>query len=108
VTSQGHAYARFRRAVDTGNLRMIRAAALELPRVGLPDALEIVLALGREGDRDYERACLRWLGRFCLEAKRATREDVDQALECFDHIAAGSTERGRGGLDSLCRAHRLV
>jgi hypothetical protein len=108
MTSQGHAYARFQRAVETGNLRMIRAAALEMPRVGLPDALKIVLAMAKANDGGLERATMRWLGRFCLEAKNATRADVDHALECLDHIAHGSVERGRGGLDALCRAHDLL
>jgi hypothetical protein len=108
MTSQGHAYARFRRAVQTGNLKMIRTAALEMPHVGLPDALEIVLAMATANDSGFERATMRWLGRFCLEAKNATRADVDHALECFDHIALGSVERGRGGLNALCRAHDLL
>jgi hypothetical protein len=34
VTSQGSAYARFRRALNSGNLTLIRNAAAELPRVG--------------------------------------------------------------------------
>jgi hypothetical protein len=39
VTSEGHAYSRFQRALLTGNLNLIEAAAAELPRVGLDDAL---------------------------------------------------------------------
>jgi hypothetical protein len=39
VTSQGSAYARFRRALKTGNINVIRGAAAELPRVDLGDAL---------------------------------------------------------------------
>jgi len=74
----------------------------------LPDALKIVLAMAKSGDRGFERATMRWLGRFCLEAKTATREDLDRALECFDHIASGRLERGRGGLDALCRGYDLI
>src|SRR4051812_24937866 len=40
VTSDGSAYTRFRRALDTGNLPLVRAAAAELPHVDLADALE--------------------------------------------------------------------
>jgi hypothetical protein len=44
VTSRGSAYARFRRALKTGNLTLIRNAAAELPRVDLGDALEEYLS----------------------------------------------------------------
>jgi hypothetical protein len=43
VTSQGSPYTRFDRALKTGNLNIIRAAAAELPRPpDLGDALKIV------------------------------------------------------------------
>lgn len=40
MTSQGSAYARFRRALERGNLLHVRAAAAELPQVPLEDVLE--------------------------------------------------------------------
>ena len=48
VTSQGSAYGRLRRALDTGNPTIALAAAAELDFVSLPDALE--LRLLREGE----------------------------------------------------------
>jgi hypothetical protein len=39
MTSDGSAYARFRRALNTGNPTLVIAAARELPQVGLHDAL---------------------------------------------------------------------
>ncbi len=63
VTSQGHPHARFDRALKTGNLNIIRAAAAELPRVELGDALRI-LSLMRDDELLYERAAIRWLPRF--------------------------------------------
>ena len=42
MTSQGSAYGRFRRALDTGNPAIALAAAAELDFVSLPDALEKV------------------------------------------------------------------
>jgi hypothetical protein len=45
VTSQGSTYARFRRALKTGNLTLIRNAAAELPSVDLVDALEVCIAI---------------------------------------------------------------
>jgi hypothetical protein len=43
VTSEGSAYARFRRALDARDAFGASAAALELPHVGLADALELTL-----------------------------------------------------------------
>lgn len=55
VTSEGSPYSRFRRALTTGNLLLVRAAAAELLRVDLPDALRICLLI-RRGDPDrYEQ-----------------------------------------------------
>jgi hypothetical protein len=45
VTSQGSAYGRFRRALDTGNAHIALPAATELDYVSLTDALELVLLL---------------------------------------------------------------
>ena len=66
----------------------MRAAAAELPHVGLGDALRIVWAF-REDDRLYERAAVRWVGRFALEAKTATLEDLQAALSGLAGIAMG-------------------
>ena len=42
---QGHAYARFPRALNTGNATTIAlAAAYEMPHVGLAEALELCLS----------------------------------------------------------------
>ena len=101
MTSDGNPYARFRRALDTGNEALVTAAALELPRVALHDALRICLLL-RDGDtRRYERAAVRWLGRFALEAREATIEDVRLAADALDALpdhAAEAMER----LQQLC------
>ena len=41
----GSPYPRFQRALTTGNLNLIRAAAAELPRVDLGDALSGCMAI---------------------------------------------------------------
>ena len=63
VTSQGSAYGRLQRALTTGNLQLIEAAAAELPKVSLEDALAILIVLAQRGDRRFERAAARWVGR---------------------------------------------
>ena len=45
VSIKGGSYQRFLRALDVGNPTLVRAAAAELPQVGLEDALGICLVL---------------------------------------------------------------
>jgi hypothetical protein len=103
VTSDGNPYARFRRALATGNEALVTAAALELPRIALDDALRICLVL-RGGDPDrYERAAVRWLGRFALEARNVTIDDLRSAANALDALPerpADAMER----LQGLCVA----
>jgi hypothetical protein len=107
VTSDGSPYARFRRALGTGNQLLVLAAARELPRVGLDDALRICLVL-RDGDSErYDRACVRWLGRFALEARGATIHDVRAAADALDALPqdpGGAMER----LQALCLARGVA
>jgi hypothetical protein len=83
VSNAGSPYSRFQRALTTGNLTIIRAAAAELPTIRLDDALQVcVLLRDREPDR-YERAAVRWIGRFCVERPDVTLDDVDHARSAF-------------------------
>ena len=67
MTSQGSAYARFRRALLTKNLAIIDAAAAELPRLSLDDALRVLVVMAEKGDRRFERAAARFAGRVTVE-----------------------------------------
>lgn len=92
MTSDGSPYQRFRRALATGNPALVTAAALELPRIALDDALRICLVLrGGEADR-YERAAVRWLGRFALEGRGVTIEDLQAAAEALDALPDRAAE----------------
>jgi hypothetical protein len=103
VTSDGNPYARFRRALQTGNEALVTATALELPRIALDDALRICLVL-RGGDPDrYERAAVRWLGRFALEARNATIDDLRLAAEALDTLPERAPE-AMECLQQLCVA----
>jgi hypothetical protein len=74
MTSSGSAYARFRRALDSGNLLGARAAAIELKHVGLAEALEFaLLILAREPTR-FRAAALRWHARYCGDNKVSLEE----------------------------------
>jgi hypothetical protein len=86
VTSDGSPYARFRRALDLGRLPLVYAAAAELPRVELEDALEVCVLMARDGHPAFERAAVRWVARLCLE-KRVGIHDARCALALFETLA---------------------
>ncbi len=83
MTSSGSPYARFQRALGTGNLNVVRAAAAELPRIGVAEAASILLVILRVEPDQYERAAVRWLGRLCLERTRVDLEDLSRAASAL-------------------------
>ncbi len=106
MTSDGSPYTRFRRALETGNETLVFAAARELPHVSLDDALRICLLL-RDGDRErYERAAVRWLGRFALEARGVTIDTLRQAADALDALPDRASE-AMERLQGLCVEHGL-
>lgn len=75
----GHAYPRFRRALLTTNLVLIDAAAREIGRLDLADALRILILMADQRDPRFSRAAARW-------AARATSEmglDLDASRRVF-------------------------
>lgn len=104
MTSEGSAYTRFKRALDTGNLNLIRAAAAELPRVSLPDALEVCLLLRDNDQSRFEKAAVRWLGRFALEAKDVTISAIETAAAAL-RLLPQRPEASMEILSSLCLEH---
>jgi len=84
MTSHGSPYARFQRALATGNLNVIRSAAAELPRIGVAEAAAILLVILRAEPQQYERAAVRWIGRLCMERTRVDLEDLGRAAAALD------------------------
>jgi hypothetical protein len=91
MSIKGSSYARFRRALETGNLTLVRAAAAELPTINLEDALRICLLLPADPPR-YERAAVRWLGRLCLERPNTTLTELKLALAAFERLPSEPDE----------------
>jgi hypothetical protein len=85
VTSQGSAYARFQRALTTGNLHIVEVAAAELPTVGLDDALAILVLLAQTDDARFDRAAARWIGRLLTETP-AGLSDARFALALVERL----------------------
>jgi hypothetical protein len=69
MTSQGSAHARFARAVAGGNPTLVLAAAAELGRLTLADALAVTLVLLPADTGRFDRAAVRWHARWCLEVR---------------------------------------
>jgi HEAT repeat protein len=91
---------RFREALATQRLDAVLAAAAELPRIGLDDALEILALLAEAGDPRFERAAVRWLGRLLLETP-ATLRDARFAVVLVERLP-----QGLATLHRLARARR--
>lgn len=85
----------------TGNEELVLRAARELPQIALDDALRICLVLRGGDPLRYERAAVRWLGRFALEARGVTIDDLRlaaEALEVLPESAVDAMEQ----LQALC------
>ena len=62
MTAGGSAYSRLRRSLDNGNLLAARAAATELPHVGLAEALELTLLILVKEPTRFRATALRPMG----------------------------------------------
>jgi len=54
------------------------------PPVPLSEALDILAAFARDDDPRYEKAALRWIGRYALEVPGVAIEDVTRAATWLD------------------------
>ena len=98
LTSDRHAYARFRRALERRSVANAWAAATELAHVSLADALSLCLLLRDREPSRYPPAAVRWLGRYCCEEGGVTLED---ASVVGAHLAAFTADDPRPTAKSL-------
>jgi hypothetical protein len=80
VTSQGSAYARFRRSLNSGSVTNALAAAAELKPLGLTDSLELLLLLRDKAPERFGRAALRWHSRYVQEISGVSLEEGQAVL----------------------------
>jgi hypothetical protein len=106
VTSQGSAYARFRRALDSRNATVAYATATELDFVSLPDALELVLLVVDE-PRRFRRAALRWHARYCAEVEDVGFEEAHAVLACLAGLAGRRPKPAASALAELVHRRGL-
>jgi len=107
MTSDGSPYARFQRALRIGRLSLVRAAATELPRVELDDALSICLLISEQDAERFERAAVRWLARLSLEVPTVRIEDLRAGLIAFEALPENPLG-ARRALAELCQRHGLA
>ena len=86
VTSQGHPYVQFQRALERGNVLQALALAHELPRLTLEDALRLCVLLAEKDRPRYERAAVRWLGRLALKRKGLTLAEAQLAVAALGSL----------------------
>jgi hypothetical protein len=84
VTSRGHPYAEFKRALERGNLWVAEAAARDLPQVSLEDALRLVHLYAEHGSPKFERAAMRWLERYLAETSPRLHDFAKVATSLAD------------------------
>jgi hypothetical protein len=99
VTAEGSPYTRFRRALSSGNELLVLATARELPTIALDDALQICLVLRNGDPARFERAAVRWLGRFALEGRGVSIDELRAAADALDTLP----DRAHDGLERLQR-----
>lgn len=73
------------------------AAAVDLPRLPLEDALLLVLRYCRAGDRRFERAALRFHQRLCQEEPALGLQERERPA-----CPALNRQRRPGGVATLC------
>lgn len=106
MTSQGSAYARFRGALDGGNVTIALAAATEVEFINLPDALELVLLLV-DDPRRFRRAALRWHARYCAEVPDVGFEEAHAVLACLAGLAGRRPKAAAAALAELVGRREL-
>jgi len=101
VTSSGHPRAFFQRAIEGRNLIAAEAAARELGRLTLSDALMLLELYADKDFARFERAAVRWHGRLELEARRLTLSEARFALAALAALGGEQQRHGRALLQAF-------
>lgn len=106
MTSQGSPHTRFQRALASRNPMLVVAAAAELGRLSLADALAVTLVFLPQEHERYERASVRWHARWCLEA-RPRPDEAGLALAALHALPGPARQAAGEALIELLEAHGL-
>ncbi len=105
MSSQGSPHARFRRALKTGNPTIASAAAAELGRLSLADALGLCLLYRDSDPVRFRRAAVRWHGRLCLEVKGLAPADAELAFAAVRGVGDGRAFAAARALEEVLNAY---
>jgi hypothetical protein len=92
VTAHGHPRAIFKRAIERGNIVAAEATARELGHLTLDEALQLVFLYADKEPIKFERAALRWLGRYVIEGRAVSLLKAWLALSVLSEVRAGKRE----------------
>jgi hypothetical protein len=99
-TTSHSAARRFRRALASGNPRLVRSAAAELPVIGIAEAAAILLVIERTEPDNYEHAALRWLAKLATAGPHVQLRVIAQAATALQALPHQPTARST--LATLC------
>jgi hypothetical protein len=86
VTSQGRPYARFTRALKSGNAHLALAAAAELRQVTLADALSLLFLIREDNPVLYDKAAVRWFAKYAAEDRYLVLRDARELVDLLDGV----------------------
>ena len=109
MTAQGSAYTRLRRALDNANVAEALAAAAELERVGLVEALELVLLLAQSGEEArFRRAAVRWQARYARELRDVEPAEAQAVLALLTMLPGARRPQAALALAELLDRRELL
>jgi hypothetical protein len=95
--------AAFQRAVQQRNVLGAEAAARQLGQLTLDNALRLLFLYAEKEPLKYDRAALRWLGRYVTEGKAVSLFKAQLALAALAELRAGEREAAAKLLSELAR-----
>jgi hypothetical protein len=107
VTSQGTAHGRFERSIKAGLVMQAEAAARELGRLSLADALRLVELYAAYEPEKFEKAALRWFDRYLCEGE-PTLLKAQVALAALSDLRGGQNESASKLLAKLTKRDQTV
>jgi hypothetical protein len=79
------------------------AAARQLGQLTLDNALKLLFLYAEKEPLKYDRAALRWLGRYVTEGKGVSLLETQLALSALSELRTGSREAAAKMLTELAR-----
>jgi hypothetical protein len=86
---------------ERGNVSHAEAATRQLVQLTLERALRLVLLYAEKEPAKFERAALRWLGRYVTEGKAVSLLKAQLALSALSELRVGERE---AAAQTPCRA----